>query len=144
MKIILIRAVVGTALICLVFFLTMLLANAFGGWLASESVYTSAVLLLPLSTVLRLGFRWGIWDFVAMLVLAEVLLVFGLRGNPELATCSALLVAPVACGLLIAVAVNAWVRRSRSHSTQLGAAPNGGPATPLGNTSVPEGPPSVS
>jgi hypothetical protein len=57
---------------------------------------------------------------------------------------------PITGGLLGLSFTGIW-RLSRSWATAItrrtaepGAAPNGGPATPLGNSGVPEGPPSVS
>ena len=160
MKVLLIHAVTGTSLMCMAIVLGLFVlpeeTTWLPGWLVggrTPPVLTIAVLLLPISVILRLCFRWPVRDLIAALLLAEIFVVLAVWRDGGLDwsavriwlfPLSSFLVVPWVGGMLLALGVSALLRGSGMRATQPDAAPNGGPATQLGNSGAREGPPSVS
>jgi hypothetical protein len=115
---------------------------------AGEFVFGGVRLALTLGimyAVLR-GKSWARWVFVGLLLVTLVMIGFFLLQNPNpiMFSLTAYFVV-LLYALLFSASVKAYLHvRKHTHPQGQGAAPNGGPATSVGNSGAAEGPPSVS
>jgi hypothetical protein len=155
MKLLLTRAVVGTALV----FLAVVLATFvmppealwLPQWLATRPGeapdFTTTVLLVAIVVVLRLGYAWRVRDFASAFLLADIIFalsairIFGSASSAfraDFIIGTACLAAGCAVGLLIAAALRAMARSGRHKRGQV-AAPKGGLAVLVSSSNIQEG-----
>jgi hypothetical protein len=119
---------------------------------------TLALLIMVLAVVFRWGRQWDIWDFLFIAVGSEfvtLLIISHFSGFTWLELfhwfnlhwllfMTAFTVVPWFLGFGLGSVPRLWQRGDILRNAQQDAAPNGGPATPVGNSGATEGPPSVS
>ena len=115
-----------------------------GFWISQLLVEASFLLILLTGWGLFCFRRWavvagGFLGVISLLVCVWFILKQGMQHGPEPYVA-------IWCGVALSVYTMVGVWRFRRHDqlAEPGAAPNGGPATPVGNSQITEGPPSVS